>query len=158
MLKLGTIVTDNVTETDGMLVIYSIDMDKNQHYLFQPTALDPETRQPLDTFWITERRIVGGEKTHTKLPLNILGSEVQDKATGFIGTAITMFYHINGCLHLEVKPKGVIEKTGQTIKAHEFDIRRMRGKEIKELNDQELEVSIVDNPSPQSHPKLPHQH
>ena len=154
MIKLGTIITDKVTEVKGMLTMYNVDINHNEHYLFQPSALNPETKEPIDTFWLTEKRIVGGETISVSLPLEILDTQVEDKATGFNGTAISLNYHLNGCVHVDVKPKGIIEKTGATIKVREFDVRRLKGLAIKELSDIELEKSKVENPSPEFHPQL----
>lgn len=154
MLKLGTIVTDKVTGIEGMLTVHQTDMSGNQHYSFQPAGLNPEDRQPLDIFWVTEKRIEGAQIVSIKLPLEILGTEVEDKATKFKGTAIALYYYLNGCIHVEVKPKGVIEKTKQSIKSKEFDLRRLRGAAIQEMNEEELEKSKVIAPSPENHPSL----
>lgn len=132
MLKLGSMVTDKVTELHGMLTMYSYDMDKNVHYLFQPSRLNPETKQPVDTLWITETRIIGAQFTEIDLPIEVLGTEVTDKATNYTGTAINLYHHLNGCNHFGVKPKGQNEKTGDSIKAADFDIRRLKGAAIKE--------------------------
>lgn len=139
ILKLGTIITDKVTDMKGMLTIMALDMGNNKNYLFQPAGLNPETKQPLDSYWTTEARILNGEKISIDLPMEILDTQVEDKATGFKGTAICLFYYLNGCVHVEVKPKGIIEKSGESIKAKEFDMRRLKGDAIKELNEEELE-------------------
>lgn len=62
LFELGTIITDSVTQTKGMLIMFEIDMSNNQLYLFQPSMLNPETRQPVDTLWIDEKRILNGKK------------------------------------------------------------------------------------------------
>ena len=154
VLKLGTIVTDKVTDLDGMLTIMSYDMDKNINYLFQPAGLNPKTHEPLDTFWVTEKRIINAIKSTVELPFEILDTQVTDKATGYKGTVISLYYYINGCVHVEVKPKGVIEETGESIKAREFDIRRLKGDAIKELDEEELEVSKKKAPSPEARPSM----
>lgn len=154
MLKLGTIVKDNVVGIKGMLTIFSVDMANNQHYLFQPSALNPKTQQPVDSYWITAPRVDGWETENRSLPIDILGSEVTDIATGFKGIAISMEYHMNGCIHFNVKPKGIIDGTGESIGAREFDIRRLKGKMIKKLDTKSLENSKVENPSPEYSPSL----
>lgn len=153
-LQLGTIINDKVTGLKGMLTILSIDMNKNIHYLFQPAGLNPETKHPLNTFWITEQRVVGGKKEKVDLPLNVLGTQVEDKATGFKGSAITLYYYLNGCIHFSVKPKGTVKKTGESIDATDFDIRRLKGDAIKELSKKELEVSKKKTPSPEHRPSF----
>lgn len=154
MLKLGTFITDNATEIKGMLTMYSIDESGNQHYLFQPKGLNPETHHPVDTYWIGEKRVDGAVIISIELPLYILGTHVEDKATGFNGKAICINYHLNGCIHIEVKPKGIIEKNGEVVKAAQFDIRRLKGDAIKELSEEELEKSKRETPSPEYSPSL----
>ena len=154
MIKLGAMVTDKVTGIKGMLTMFSVDMNNNQNYLLQPAGLNPEDKKPLESFWITEKRIVGGEIVHVFLPMEILDTQVEDKATGFNGTAIGLFYHLNGCVHVQVKPKGVIEKTGQAISAVEFDIRRLKGAAVEVLSEEKLESSKQETPSPEFHPSL----
>lgn len=154
ILNLGKIITDRVVGLKGMLTVLSIDMNQNIHYLFQPAGLNPKTQEPLDVYWITEKRVVGATMETVALPLNILDTEVEDKATGFKGTAITLYYYLNGCVHIDVKPKGIIKSTGESIKVREFDIRRLKGKMIKELSEKELKSSKKENPSPERRPDL----
>ena len=149
IVKLGTIVFDTVSKVEGMLTMACIDMDDNENYLFQPSSLNPETRQPSDKLWLTKSRLTGTSIDVVDLPLHVLGTECRDKATGFHGKAISLNYHINGCVHLDIKPEGLIEKTGCTIPAHEFDIRRLEGEFIKELSPKELKESKEKRPSPE---------
>jgi len=154
ILKLGTIVTDTVTEQKGMLTIFCYDMNMNTHYLFQPAGLNPKTKQPLDTIWINKARIEGAEQIEVELPNNVMGTFVEDKATGFNGKVVQLFYYLNGCIHLDVKPKGVIDETGETIAPKEFDIRRLKGDAIKNLTEEELNESKKTKPSPESRPAM----
>lgn len=153
-LKLGKIVTDNVANVDGMLTILCVDMSGNITYVFQPSLLNKRTKAPVDTYWICGERIINGENVEIDLPIEILGTQVKDKATGFIGTAIDIYYYINGCIHINVKPSGTIDETGETIKAYEFDIRRLEGEFIVEMSDEELDDSRKTNPSPEHKPNL----
>ena len=86
ILKLGQMVTDNVTGIKGMLTMYSEDMDNNVLYLFQPSKLNPETKEPVDRYWLSKSR-VDAEDYKVELPLHILGTVVEDKATGFKGAS-----------------------------------------------------------------------
>lgn len=147
-------ITDQVTDLNGMLTILSIDSANNIHYLFQPAGLSPKTKEPLNTFWITKQRVFGAEIKEVDLPVEVLATEVEDKASGFKGTAISLYYHLNGCIHFEVKPKGVIEETGESIKSREFDMRRLKGIAIKELTEEEHEASKNSSPSPEFCPPL----
>jgi len=148
ILGLGQMVTDTASNIKGMLVIFQMDMSNNQNYLFQPSALSPETRMPVKSFWIDKNRILGGNEEEVELPLEVLGTHVEDKATGFNGTAVAFSYHLNGCTHFGVKAKGVIEKTGESIGLIDFDIRRLKGDAIKELSKEEFENSKKQTPSP----------
>lgn len=149
ILKLGTIVKDIPTGVKGMLTIASIDMDKNITYVFQPCSLNPTTGQPSDRIIVTEARLKNAENQMIDLPVEILGSIVEDKATNFRGTAISLDYHISGCVHFDVKPKGLIKKTGCTIDTYNFDIRRLVGDKIPALDEEKLEESKKSTPSPE---------
>jgi len=154
MIKLGTFITDKASDIRGMLTVYKIDMSSNEHYLFQPAGLNPKTKQPLDSFWINEKRIIGGEEMKLDLPIHVLGTHVEDEPTTFNGMAIGLYYHLNGCIHFEVKPAGTLEKTGETIAAKEFDIRRLKGIAIKPMDEKQLSKSKEDAPSPESYPAI----
>lgn len=153
ILVLGEKIEDKASGLSGILVMCQIGMSGNTDYLFQPGNLNLETMQPAIQFWVDEKRVVGGTREFIDLPLNILDTLVEDTATGFNGLAVAMYYHLNGCIHIDVKPRGVIEKTGQPIKSMEFDIRRLKGDAIKQLSPEEYKKSKQEEPSPESHPE-----
>lgn len=62
-------------------------------------------------------------------------------------------YHINGCIHVGIKPEGVSEDTGNTYETQEFDIHRVKGEALTEYSEEELRKSIADKPSPEGLPK-----
>lgn len=146
--KLGENVTDTASGTKGMLTHVIVEPGMLKHYLFQPCGLSPKTKQPLETLWIDESRIFGGKWVTEDLPIEVLGTQVEDKASGFKGTATSMEYHLNGCIHFAVKPKGIIEETGDTIKTNNFDLRRLKGSAIKEMSEEEVKASEKEKPSP----------
>lgn len=148
LFKLGTKVKDKASGIDGMLTVASIDMDGGQQYAVQPCALNPKTKLPLEPFWINSSRVVGGKEVKIELPINVISSEVEDMATGLKGTVICLNYHLSGCVHLEIKPKGTIKETGETIKCIDIDIRRLKGKEIPVLTEKELDEDKKKKPSP----------
>lgn len=150
ILKLGQIVTDGVTQTQGMLTHLCVNMEKHCSYIFQPKGLNPETLQPVEIILIEASRVVGGEEIDVDLPVEVLGSEAEDLASGFKGTIIELIYHINGCIHVDIKPVGILPKTGATIASANFDIRRLKGPKIKPLTDKKLKKSIIKKPSPVS--------
>lgn len=145
IFKLGTMVSDNVTGTKGMLTHLGIDADRNMKYIYQPRGLNPTTMQPVDRIYLEKSRITGAEFDQVDLPLEALNTQAKDIATGFKGTVIGIVYHINGCVHVEIKPKGIIESTGATIDACEFDIRRVKGDAIPELTEKEKKNYIIQN-------------
>ena len=153
MLRLGTIVKDKVVGIPGMLTTYNIDMEGNEQYVFQPSSINPETGVPTDVHWVVASRITGGVEIDKVLPVDVLSTQVEDKATGFKGTAVCLYYYMNGCIHFDVKPKGVLEKTKTSIDAQHFDLRRLKGKAIKELTPEEFEKSLTEEPSPERLPR-----
>lgn len=153
MIKLGSEVIDAATGLTGTLTHLQIEMNGNRWYHFQPRGLNPENGQPVTGQWIVPNRInrPGPEKAEDSvdLPLAVLGTHVEDAASGFNGMAVALTLHINGCVHFDVQPKGVQEKSGAVIKPCNFDLRRLRGAAIRVLGDFELEASRRQTPSPE---------
>jgi len=151
MYKLGKPMKDKVTGLEGMLTHLQVEGKAGfMIYMFQPRGLNPETKQPVDCFWLTPDRIHGGiEVDEPYLARDVIGTEVEDMASGFRGTAVAAILHINGCLHIDVQPPGVVEKTGAKIKTHNFDIRRLQGERVPLLDDEALEKSKAATPSPE---------
>ena len=147
VLELGTMVSD-ITNTNGMLTHLNIAMDETKDYYYQPRGLNPKTGAPVERIWLKEQRINGGKFIEIDAPLEILGSKAEDIATGFKGKIVALIYHLDGCLHVEIKPEGVLEETGATIATNEFDIRRVKGDKIKPFGAKKLKESIKDTPSP----------
>lgn len=148
-LKLGTIVTDTISNVPGMLTHLMINMTGNREYLFQPKSINPKTMKPASVIFVDEGRISGGEFIDIQPPVDILGTKAEDVATGFKGKITGLTYHINGCLHVDVKPEGISEETGSTIEACDFDIRRLKGPALKKLTEEDLQLSRVQTPSPE---------
>jgi hypothetical protein len=148
-IKLGTIVKDEATGLEGMLTHLQVEMDLRQFYAFQPRGLSPEDGKPLRSLWLIESRL-GGKLAHvgTELPIEVLGTEVKDAASGFSGMAINLCQHISGCVHVGVQCKGTHAKTGAPVGEVDFDIRRLEGKAIKVLSEEERDADQKANPSP----------
>lgn len=148
MIELGCEVKDTATGLVGVPTHLSIEMNKNRFYNFQPRGLDTKTKQPLNPMWVVEERLTGGkEVVDGDWPLGVLGTEVEDKASGFKGMAVSMCIHINGCVHFNVQPQG-LQESGSPIETANFDYRRLKGVAIKELTPPELELSKKTKPSP----------
>jgi hypothetical protein len=128
----------------------SIEMNGNRYYNFQPRGLDTKTKQPLSTMWVVEERLKNGNQVpDEKWPLEVLGTEVEDKASGFKGMAVSMCVHINGCVHFNVQPQG-LQESGSPVETANFDYRRLKGVAIKEMNSNELKLSKKTKPSPEN--------
>ena len=150
LIELGSMVTDTATGIKGMLTHYRMEMNNQYWYAFQPSSLHPDTGLPVNSTWIVESRIKGGtDIIGIELPTDIIGSEVEDLATGFKGTVISMILHLNGCIHVDIQPKGVNSKTGAAMEIENLDIRRLKGKKIPKLTKEELRSSRQKDPSPE---------
>lgn len=149
MIALGSIVTDKVTGLTGMVTHLQVDMAGQRHMLFQPRGLNPKTGQPVKRHWLVESRLKGGKQVEEpKLPIEALGTEVEDLASGFKGTAVSLQLHISGCVHLEVQPKGMLKEDGAAVETVDFDIRRLKGKAIPKMTEEQREVEQKAKPSP----------
>lgn len=154
MWKLGTMVKDKVTGLRGMLTHFHFE-GSTEMYDFEPRGLNPKTQEPVEGFWLTPDRVMGGiEISRPYLAEEVLGTVVEDLASGFKGTAVSSILHINGCLHIDIQPAGVVKETGAKIKRHNFDLRRLKGKAIKPMSEKEIEASTAKAPSPAPFPRL----
>lgn len=129
-----------------------IQMNGQRNVFFQPHGLSPEIGKPVKGLWVVESRLQFSEvidDTLLDLPLSVLGTEVEDEASGFKGTAVDLMLHINGCVHVCVQPKGRLEKTNALIDACDFDIRRLKGAAIKPLTEIQRATDQTVKPSPQ---------
>jgi hypothetical protein len=155
IFKLGSAVRDKATGATGTLTHVCIGLDYRTQYAFQPKGLNPETGQPIRGIWISPQRIVTfgkPEASQVPLPLHVLGTKVEDTASGFNGMAISLTLHTNGCVHVEVQPSGCVRSSNATIDPLDVDIRRLTGPAIKKMNDEELEADQKARPSPMSCP------
>jgi len=155
MIELGSIVFEKATGSKGMVTHMQVEINNNRLYLFQPQGINPETGHPVKKIWVVEERLEGGTRIpEPDLPLNVLGTQVTDIATGFTGTAVSLCLHISGCVHVDVQPSGKLEKTGAAIEFCDFDIRRLKGDAIPVLTKEEIQASQKEKPSPVDVPKI----
>jgi hypothetical protein len=151
MIKLGSQVTETATGLPGMVTQMQVEMNQQRYYLFQPRGLNPEDGTPVKRFWCVETRISGGEIIpDVKMPVEVLGTEVEDTASGFAGVATAICLHISGCVHVTVQPKGKLAKTNAAVEAHDFDIRRLKGDAIKPMTETERQADQTAKPSPEN--------
>lgn len=150
VIKLGTVCTDEATKLTGTLTHWLIGMSGSIDYLFQPNGLNPETCQPVKKIILSPKRLIlpPNAMKEIEIPFEILGTQVEDQASGFKGMAIALIMHINGCFHVEIQPPGVTPKDQTPIKTAEFDLRGCTGIEIPVLTEAEQEKSQREKPSP----------
>ncbi len=150
VIKLGTVCTDKATGLQGTLTHWCLDMDRRIDYLFQPQGLNPTDGRPIDKMPIEQARLElpDGVFEEVDVPVNILGTQVTDKTSGFSGMATSFVRHINGCLHVAIQPKGRLSGTNAPIRRLEFDLRGCVGEAIEPQSPQELEQSKAEKPSP----------
>lgn len=157
VLRMGTSALDRATGLVGQITHWMMGMSENITYFLQPNGLDSEG-QPVARLYMPVERLEVGEDDfeNIEIPSNILGTNVKDDASGFSGMAIHLIRHRNGCFHVNIQPKGVVEKTGKPIEAHEFDIRGCSGEQIPVLTPPEKAQSEQRQPSPMpgSSPRL----
>lgn len=149
VLKLGTVCKDKATKLEGTLTHWIIDMGMRVNYLFQPKGLD-DAGQPVEKLYLSEERleVKTNDYEFVEIQIEILGTTVTAKASGFTGMAVEFMRHINGCFHVFIQPSGLCTKTKAPIAKHDFDLRECTGKKIIELKEAELEKSKKKTPSP----------
>lgn len=147
-MTLGQMTADKVTKTKGMITHLCVHMDLSQSYIYQPKGINPQTGLPVDHILINPLRFVNPQTEVMDIPTELLGTKAEDIATGFKGTIICLTIHLNGCIHAEIKPEGVLKETKATIGTQELDIRRLKGDLLKPLAKKELKESIAKKPSP----------
>lgn len=149
MLKLGTQVLDRSTQQWGMLTLMQIEANDSRLYHFQPHGLAPKTGVPLEGRWIVANFIEKGvEIPDPNIPLEIMGTLAEDKASGYKGRIVSMRYHLNGCIHVSLQSEQIMPETGTVPDSQDFDLRRLKGEKIPVLNEDALEESRKVKPSP----------
>lgn len=152
VLKLGTRCSDIATGLDGTLTHWTMDMDTHIDYIFQPAGLN-EQGQPLDKHLccLARLKVKPNDFEDVDVPVEILGSEVVNEASGFRGMATNFDRHLNGCFHVFVQPCGKLQ-SGHPIKSNEFDLRSLAGPMIKKMTEDEKRMEDKVRPSPMSRP------
>jgi len=154
IMQLGEgLVTDNATGMKGMLTHCQINPLGNTMYVFQPKGLNPETGHPVERIYLDESRIQGGKPQEIEVPTEVLGTEVEDLATGLVGKAIALVVHLSGCVHCDVQPTGKLTKTGSVPGLTDIDIRRLKGVKVPKLTKAEKAQDRATKPSPMGMPR-----
>lgn len=153
VIKIRAICKDRATGAKGMVTHLVINMSKDVKYIFQPEGLN-EDGEPLEPKYVDLERLDSKEFENIEVPLEILGSQVTDDASGFTGTATDLWMHPNGCFHINIQPKGK-RKDGNLIKSKDFDIRQCSGPKIPKQSSAQKDESRIARPSPARIVKLP---
>lgn len=149
-IKLGSKCKDIATGSKGTLTHWICNMGRNITYIFQPEGCNPDTGQPVRSISLEIERLEYNKKDleNVEVPIEILGSIVRDKASGFQGMATEFMRHINGCFHVIIQPKGRLKKTNCAIDRNDFDLRSCEGDKIPKMTEEETEKSKKTRPSP----------
>lgn len=144
--KLGATAIDLATNRKVMVTHMSVDSGGHITYFAQPQGLNNDGR-PIRPFQVSASRIPGAEEETLNLPLGVIGTEVEDIASGYKGTATGLFYHLTGCAHVVVQSPYTDSK-GNPVEAQEFDLRRCKGPAIPSLSEEEIVEDQKVRPSP----------
>ena len=150
VLKSNVDVTEKATGLIGRCTHWLMDTDHTIKYLFQPRGLNPKNGEPISAKVVPPSRLQASKKDYEKVevPVKILGTQIRDDASGFTGMAVEFIHHPNGCFHVRIQPKDVIEETRSPIKSLDFDLRQCSGEAIQKMTEEELRDSKEKKPSP----------
>jgi hypothetical protein len=150
VLKLGTTCTDQATELKGTVTHWFIDMGQRIDYVFQPEGTNPDDGQPLPKIILELERLSVTEDDfeEVEVPMEILGTQIMDKPSGFSGMAVGFTRHTHGCFHVSIQPPGRLPKTNGPVKKTDFDLRSCIGAAIKPMTSAELDRDHEARPSP----------
>ena len=150
VLKLGTECTDHATGTVGTLTHWICNLSKSPVYIFQPKGLNPKTGLPVPMINMESERLEVQDEDWEEIdfPIEILGTEVTDKPSGFTGSAVGFIRDINGCFHVYIQPSKVLKETNSLVDRQDFDLRQCTGPAIKKMTDEEKDKSKKYTPSP----------
>lgn len=154
VIELTTECTEKATGLAGTITHWVMGMDGHVEYFFQPKGLS-EDGQPLGKMYLSGARLNVKDSDYemVDVPMEILGTKVTDKASGFTGMAIEFIRHTNGCFHVNVQPTGINKKTRERIKPCDFDLRMLTGKNVPKQTRAERKESESTNPSPSAIPE-----
>jgi len=152
IIRPGSFVKDRATNLSVMLTYAHIGPGGViRNYGVQNKGINPDTQHPVPSRWINPAQLETDAKTAYKdidVPIEVLGTKVTDKASGFTGNAIAFVIHLNGCIHVEIQAEGINKKTGGCIDVTDMDIRRLKGPKVPVMTVEEQDASERRDPSP----------
>ncbi len=139
VVKLGKPCGDIATGLSGQMTHWIIGMSHSVAYLFQPRGLNPKDGQPVEKIHLDSGRVKAddGDWEEVEVPVDILGTQVTDKASGFSGMATALIMHSTGCFHVQIQPSGVIQETNSPIERRDFALVQCEGEAIPKLDEKE---------------------
>ena len=150
MIKLGSKAIDSVTGIKGTVMLFQYNLGGVLWYLLQPKGVNKETGLLFPSIWVNPYRLTDTTIVdEPDLPIEILGTQVEDVPTGFKGTAIGLILHMSGCLHVDIQPRGQL-KTGGPLPTMDTDIRRLKGRAITAMTERKKAQDKLEYPSPSS--------
>lgn len=128
--KLGYKAKDTITGYIGVVTAKAEFLFGTDRY--EISSNDLHEGRVVPSIWVEEQRVklYAVHTTAGTMTTEIeLGEEVADTITGFKGTATGRYIFLNGCIRVEVTPKGL--KDGKPIELEVFDEQRLTGKRSK---------------------------
>jgi len=128
-LKLGQTVTDKITGLTGVITCIAEFMHSPPRVCVTPRKKPKDAEKESD-HWLDEARLKPGKialKVERKPATVPFGQKVKDPISGFSGVATARFFHINGCIQIEVTPDK-LKADGSIIKPWAFDEQRLEWK------------------------------
>lgn len=149
-VKLGTVCTDIATGIEGTITHWLYNMSGEITYVLQPKGINMKLGLPVGRLNLELARLKVSQKAfeEVEIPHEVLGTEVEDKATGFKGMAVAFIRYINGCFHLVIQPAGLLEENNSPFPKAEFAIQGCKGPKIPELTPEAKKVVDTERPSP----------
>ena len=156
VIALDADVEDKATREKGQVTHVRVGIGAGTTwYCVQPKRLDQKKKIPSEAMWAEEGRLVTKDSNWVdiEMPVEMIGTEVTEKASGFKGLCVGLITHHGGCVHAEVQAPGR-DEDGKLIKLQDFDILRLKGEKVPKFTPKEAEQRKKDKPSPAGHPAL----
>ncbi len=149
-VRLNTVCTDIATGIEGTITHWLYNMSGEITYVLQPKGINSKSGLPVSRLNLELARLKVPAKgfEEVDIPNEILGTEVEDVATGFRGMAVAFIRYINGCFHIVIQPAGLLAENNSPFPKAEFAIQGCKGPKIPELTPEAKKVVDAERPSP----------
>lgn len=149
-IALGTVCTDIATQIEGTITHWLYNMSGEVTYVLQPRGSNLKTGLPVARIHLELARLKVSPEAfeEVEIPYEVLGSEVEDKATGFKGMAVAFVRYIDGCFHIVIQPEGLLGENNSLFPKAEFSFQGCKGAKIPVLSPEEKKKVDKETPSP----------